>query len=289
MAFFTEKNLRGYHFKLYPDLQEFVNTTKALNSSNFWDYIPQFKKLLKSNFISDFLATELQKMDEMFDYDFLNQDVGIDIIKLPEYTLTLGKLFESTFLGGNRPEVVGFGSDMMFCNLGPGTLEVEIYEFPCDHPLEVFDKTKTITLKNRLFQNKGDIIKLRAGKDIIKILNVNETAFQLYLVSSDIQDLVWHYDEKTLRPLYATAGKSQTSRIQCMLMMLANLGSKQSIPLLKKLATAKQHFLRWSAIKTITALSPEDGYPLLKEAMHDPHPHVRNASKTTLQLLENPN
>ena len=286
MAFFNEKNLRGYHFTLYPDLKEFINATKELNSNNFWDHASDFERLLKSRFIPDFLAIELQRMDEVFDYDFLNQDVGIDIIKLPNYTLTLGKLFESTFLGGNRPEVVGFGSDMMFYNLGPGALEIEIYEFPDNQPLDVFDKSVKVTLKKSFVQNKGDIVKLRAGKDIIKILNVNEIAFQLYLVSSEIQDLVWHYDEKTLMPLYATAGKSQASRIQCMLMMLAQLGSKHAIPLLKKLTSVKQHFLRWSAIKTILALSPDDGYPLLQDAVHDPHPHVRNASKATLQVFE---
>lgn len=285
MAFFGEKNLYGFHFELYPELEKFINETKTLREEEFWGMFRPFKHLAHSNFIPKLIGNECQKIAELFDYDQINQDVGIDIIKLPHYTLTLGKLFENSFIDGNRPEVVGFASDMMFYNLGPGTLEVEIYEVSINQNLDIFDKRKKPTLKSKAVQNVGDIITLKAGREIIKITKLNDIAYQLYLVSSKVQNLVWHYDENTLEPKYATAGKSQSSRLQCAMMILAELGSTRALPYIKELTKSNEHFLRWDAVKVLLALNPEEGKPYLEKALKDPHPHVRCAAKSTLSIF----
>jgi len=287
MPFFSRKNLYGYHFTLYPDLEVFFNATKTIGPKNFHDYIPHFKKLIKSRFVADFLTIEAQKINETRDYDMLDQDIGMQILNTPEYIINFGKLPKESFVEGNRPEAIGFESTMVSCNLGPGNIELEIYEVPKDQHLDIFDRSKIPTLKRKIVQKVGDFLTINAGKEVVKVIGVDQDAFQIYMVSTEVQELVWHYHEKTLEPIYSTVGSPQISRLQCVMMMLANLGSQKAVFTLKKLISAKEHFLRWSAIKTILALNPTEGYPLLVDATNDPHPHVQKAATTTLALWSN--
>jgi hypothetical protein len=150
---------------------------------------------------------------------------------------------------------------------------------------EIFDEKCLPTLTFAGTQKPGDCIKLRAGVDILKIIEMDVDLFQLYVVSHTKRTLVWHYDAASVRPLYSSAGRGQASAVEQAVELIVNLDGDPGIDRLIDVYNAEEHFLRWAAVKAALALNAPAGIELLRRAKSDRHPHIRNAANRTESFL----
>lgn len=282
MAFFTLRNMNNYYKDLYPDLYDFIQKTNESIPNGVDKCIPHFQKLINSSFLSQFLNTEANKIASCFDYDNIQQDVSFELLALNNYTIGISKLTFSLLEESNRPELVSFSNDMILCNLGPGNLMVELYETAQKNNI-IFDKNDKPIFKQKITLAPKDCISVKANLNIVKMVDMTEELLLISLASTESHGLMWHYDAKSLEPLYYSASNIQDSRIQNAISILLNTGDVESIPTLKTLAKSHRHFIRWDAIKAVIALDPKEGYELLLDAKNDPHPYVSFAANDTLE------
>src|SRR2546429_8706694 len=75
------------------------------------------------------------------------------------------------------------------------------------------------------------------------------------------------------------------SRLQSAARLRAEVGGQSSLPGLRKLLEHKDHFVRWTALRSIMAIDTGEGAALVREALNDSHPHVRNAAARSLAKI----
>ena len=213
MPYFSTETFDSARAVEFPELAELISETKAMAPASFWEALPVFRRFFASKFACRFLARELKEIDAVDDYDALISDVGIELIRLPAYKLWIGRLQSADVWASAQTELASFANDIIYCNLGPGTLGIEIYKTPAKQINSIFDRESIPSLLESGRQHPGDILSLHAGKHILKITDFGSDVFQIYVVSTRAKSLVWHYDFQTLKPLYCSAGRGRASSI----------------------------------------------------------------------------
>lgn len=98
--------------------------------------------------------------------------------------------------------------------------------------------------------------------------------------------LTVEYDSRTLRFAGASSSDELSSRIQLMLSLLRTLDRRDSAPLFREMVGGPNFFDRWHAMREFLALDSEQALPCLRDmAERDPHPEVRAAARSTLDLF----
>lgn len=98
--------------------------------------------------------------------------------------------------------------------------------------------------------------------------------------------LAVEYDSRTLRFAGASSSGELSSRIQLMLTLLRAMDRRDAVPFFREMVTGPHFFDRWHAMREFLALDAEEALPCLREmAERDPHPEVRSAARSTLDLL----
>jgi hypothetical protein len=179
-----------------------------------------------------------------------------------------------------------YAVDFLTCNLGPGTLEFQIYETPDTQDNRLFDRSQKPSLLDQRRIQAGEIIGARAGKDILRLVDPSPGICQMHCVSATVSStLVWHYDVATLEPLYCTAGNQMSSRLEMAIAVLARMADAHALPAIRALCDHEDHFVRWSAIRTALALDPQGSLDILERAKADGHQHVRAAATKVLSAI----
>lgn len=286
MPIFSRQSFRGYHRTLFPQLAQLLDRTTPSHPDGFWANAEAFNDFFKSDFVTRFFEVELQKIAEQFDYSTEVLESGITLLQTADYSLAIGKLNHESMIFDRPAGMAAFENNVMYCNLGPGSLSVAIYEVPNDQMNHVFDRTLRPQLSRTFVQEKGEVISLRAGRDVLQLTGGTGKSYQIFFISKAVDSLIWFYDETSLLPTYCTASSNRASRIQSALHTLVRLGSKKAIPQIQATFQSADHFVRWSAVRAALALDEVAGRELLGLALCDPHPHVRTAAERTVTSLE---
>lgn len=64
--------------------------------------------------------------------------------------------------------------------------------------------------------------------------------------------------------------------------VLSLFDSESSIPAFEVMSNHPSYYVRWRAIQGLAYISTDLGMKKLKEALHDKHPHVRQAAEKAL-------
>ncbi|TBF75772.1 HEAT repeat domain-containing protein [Rhizobium leguminosarum] len=287
MPFFSFENFRKDDAQRYPSLAALVESAMESNAPrDFWSFLPQLSEFFHSDFTSRFLLNELNEIGADINYDSLVYDVGIEIIRFPEFTIWIGSSRNRSFGEAGRSELASFANDIIYYNLGPSAVQVTQYRCPPSQVNSIFDRSLRPEFVRQFRQKPGDVIKLHAGKDILDIVGGTEDTYQMYVVSTRAQSLVWHYDAETLEPLYCSAGSTRASSIQQSLDILVELNFRAGLDAIASTFEARDHFVRWSAVKAALAIDDRTGREILRRALQDPHPHVRKAAARTVKILD---
>ncbi|MGZ8285945.1 MAG: HEAT repeat domain-containing protein [Allosphingosinicella sp.] len=98
--------------------------------------------------------------------------------------------------------------------------------------------------------------------------------------------LTVEYDSLTLRFAGASSSDELSSRIQLMLSLLRTMDRQDAAPFFREILSGPHFFDRWHAMREFLALDAEQALPCLRDmAERDPHPEVRAAARSTLDLF----
>lgn len=262
-----------------PTLDRLFESTEGCNSENFWDFEAAFQDFFASDFLSNFLRGELRKIASEKDYDRVLSDDEVELVRGEGFRVSMGKLKARS----DYSEVICYASDFMYINLGPSKLRLEVFNIPANCDITFFDRTVRLSPVYRREQAVGEIIKVNAGRDILKFAPLEFDTFQLFIVSLKPRvPLLWHFDAKTFEPKYCTSANLMSSRLQTAMDILVRMGRADAIPEIAGAARSKDHFVRWSAISSVLCMDELEGTRLLKGALEDPHPDVREAAAEAL-------
>lgn len=253
----------------------------------FWTCEAQFAGLLNSDFLQRFIGFELDQLLNTPQYiPDLSNEYEMTILKTRDYTLALKIVVPE----GNlvRPPYSSAEHNMLgLCN--PTVAQIEIFEQANPFPVNILERSRTLTFKECITLNQFEYKILPASKEAYRLLSNDTTRVFLSFSSGLVERIRWDYNAVTFAPERALAADNSASRLQFAAKVLAMFGCDSSINPLKCLLQHQDHFVRWSAIQSIFTIDNELGYQLLQECANDPHPHVRNAAKRTLKQFGNLN
>jgi hypothetical protein len=194
---------------------------------------------------------------------------------------------------GNNKYLFSLPSDTILMNLGRISFEIIPHEIPPECDLEVFDTSHELGRGRVIKVDVGEVCFIDAKVTVPEML-VSGDLLVLKIFSTQQQQLGWAYKKSDLMPVFALAVTANVSRLQVIselfLIWSDKFGFNQtSVDILKKIATNKAHFVRWTAIQCLFKMSPENGKIFLEAALEDKHPHVRQAAKLSWNRLYNNN
>ena len=127
---------------------------------------------------------------------------------------------------------------------------------------------------------RGEVFAAEAWSHVVEPYG---DALILFLRSAPVYPTQWVYDRETLRPIALVPGSRALDRVQHTLNLLSHIGSAEDAEVCFRLARHPAHAIRWQAVKTACALEHPDAVALLKNAVDDVHPEIREAASQALR------
>lgn len=191
-------------------------------------------------------------------------------------------------LDRNGPASIAFtGLRSVFRFLRAGRATLSLWESPDITPSFSAETSGRCRLLERRAISDGDLIELDGRRQGFVIEQAQSDI--VYLQASTplgSAPLAVEYDSQTLRFAGASSSGELSSRIQLMLSLLRTLDRQDSAPFFSEMAVGPNFFDRWHAMREFLALDAAQALPCLREmARRDPHPEVRAAARSTLELF----
>src|SRR5207248_2549856 len=143
--------------------------------------------------------------------------------------------------------------------LGPGSVSAQVYVQPPHVRNEVFDLQARLLPDAEVRLGPGEMVKFRAGHHVIGASHCDAPTMTVLFASDVRRSLLWEYDPATLMPTRALATETGSSRLQYTARLLAEVGGQSSLPGLRKLLEHNDHFVRWTALRSIMAIDAGEG------------------------------
>ncbi|RMH36862.1 MAG: HEAT repeat domain-containing protein [Gammaproteobacteria bacterium] len=153
---------------------------------------------------------------------------------------------------------------------------------------DIFNREYKLYLHDKKIMNVGDIFIFNPGGKAIDLVPIGRATLLLILNYNIEEFLIWHFDRKNKFPVGVSAASFMDSRMQMAALALGKMsdGRDSDISALKKLLGHPRHFVRWQAMQSLGTLRPQDCLVALREALQDPHPHVRRAALKSLRRVQ---
>ena len=202
----------------------------------------------------------------------------------PNY-LTLHRGREWTIRAGRYERTSSFiyssPFHMLLCPITDCSLQVHHYELPDGVNLDVFDSKVRLKFKESRRYKRGEVIKVDGRLDAIDV-TTDTSSMVLKLTSRHFVSQQWAFDRECLLAQQAIASEIVDSELVSLVGVLGAMQAYVSIDVLKKLTLHRRHFVRWSALQSLARISTAEALPLVRDALLDPHVHVRNAALKAL-------
>lgn len=270
-----------------PALGEFAARTEEHLSEHgpdgIWDCQPGFEALIRPEFVRDLLRTELERVAENSCY-LPNGTFDTLMLVQGGHFLLVARLF----VHGRplpRARVFSRPEHMLIGVAGPAPLTLDVFHEASGYRNDVFDRARSIEGPERLLLSPGMVARLHAGRDCPLPVDPEETTLGFVMVSRPLQRVQWAYAADTRRAVRALAADPTASRLEFAAQTLAELGDTRAVVNVKSLCDHPDHFVRWSAIRSLMRLDVRAGLGILRRAQDDPHPHVRNAAARALRKM----
>jgi hypothetical protein len=247
-----------------------------------------FCDLVESSFLTELVNHELSLLveDPAVVADGLRSETAFDVAQTADWTLSVRIMAPRA----TADDLIWSSAEHLLLGIpavrGARELEFIRYEQPAPEPCEVLDPDRILMRRGRTTTGPGQVRLLQAGKDVLQSAAGTAAALILVLTSAPVMPFRWGYDVGSLRPVKIAASGGASWRLDYAMRLLAAARDKESVPVLNKLAGHEHHFVRWTAIRAVTALDPAAGTALIKEAAAgDPHPHIRQAAGQALAMF----
>lgn len=100
-----------------------------------------------------------------------------------------------------------------------------------------------------------------------------------------IQPMEWLFSKTTLHAWQASDADLHSTQLRVAAHVLGKIAHQTSLEPLLKLSRHPHHAVRWAAIQNLGRISRTIALVRVREAVSDPHPHIRRAAAKTLQQL----
>jgi hypothetical protein len=177
-------------------------------------------------------------------------------------------------------------SHQLLAAVGPDPVVGDRYEQAAAPDPEVMRAEYPLTRRERVTLREAEVLSLRARRDVFDFLPLPEARYLLILDGPRVHTQQWVYARETGTPVASLAADPHDARLEAAMRLLRVLGHTAAAPVVASFATHDAHFVRWTAIRHTMGLDPERGVELLRAALDDPHPHVRNAARKALQRVD---
>jgi HEAT repeat protein len=202
----------------------------------------------------------------------------------PFFTLSLRYLITPQ----RKDRLFGQACNQIIAPVNQRAVKLSCYHQPRPWPNDVFDRSRGLVFKGEKTLNFAESIYFAACEDIFLIQSESDEDTPPLLaifVSPEKFPVRWEYDSVTLDPVRATAVDNSASRLEFVVSLLSTMGDRSSLPALERLLVHPAHFVRWATLQAIFRLDRVRGIAGLRNALSDPHEHVRNAAARSLTKI----
>ena len=162
---------------------------------------------------------------------------------------------------------------------------VDKYTTPEDWRAEVFDPTVKLSFLERIQLNPGDVLEIMP-ENICYHFKFAEPTIFLKIQSQDMfVPFEWSFDSGSLQAWQCIATEPKDSYAHHLCMAAGELADERFLQPLNDMLTHGRHQIRWAAAQALAEISFEHAERALYQLADDPHPHVKNAVKNTLQKM----
>lgn len=169
--------------------------------------------------------------------------------------------------------------------LGGAPLTVERYCLPEVFRNDVFDPAVRVTPLDHVTVAKNEALQLDTRR-MAYYFQVPQPVAMLRIESAPVRPLEWLFSRQTLQAWQANDSTLAYTQLRVAAYVLGKVAHQSSIAPLRKLAEHSHHAVRWAAIQNLGRLNRSEALIKIREAVNDPHPHVRRAAQKTLDIFE---
>jgi len=164
---------------------------------------------------------------------------------------------------------------------------VDRYRLISQGSLDEVDSNATLEFISNEWISPFSIIRKAGNGEIIDFVSDENTekSFSLRVVCRPITSFQINFDRESGKTFGVTPVDSMASNLITMLSLLSDTSSHKSIEYIEPFIRHDLHFVRWEAIRTTFSIDEKAGLKLLKNALSDPHGHVRKAAAATLEKI----
>lgn len=210
-------------------------------------------------------------------------EVSFILHRCPNFTLELRALLQAS--GHSRSQrLISAVCDQYYAPVA-GTVMVRKFLQKSPDPNEALDPSRVLEDIGVTHLHAGDVFPVRAGYDLFEAESSSAASVLLILHRAPHLRYHWIYNRTTLAPEVLMSADQSSSRIQFALRILAELPHEDSLANLESLMDHPDHFIRWEAVRQSFSLSEDLGMRLLRRALNDVHPEVREAAEQTATEL----
>jgi hypothetical protein len=191
-------------------------------------------------------------------------------------------------LGASGPASIAFtGRRSIYRFLRSGDAVVSLWEAPDIEPGFSAETSGRCRLVERRAVSDGDLLELDGRRHGFVIEYARSDIVYLQAATPlGSAPLTVEYDSRTFRFAGASSSDELSSRIQLMLSLLRTMDRQDSAPFFREMVGSAHFFDRWHAMREFLALDAVQALPCLREmAERDPHPELRTAARSTLDLF----
>ena len=265
-----------------PHLAEFLGAvSRHFNPDapdTFWECEPALRKLLATPVAREVVNEELGKLGEIPDH--------VGDWSPTELILHRGggTAMSLSFSGVSKRYLHVLPYHAIYAVLDSEKIVYDRYPLPKGYRNDLFDPNLRLGPAESGVLSRNDVLRIPCGENAFDF-KIQKPVMMLKFVTTAILPLEWLFKRETLQAWQANDADLSFTQLRVAADVLGKMAHQSSMKALKLMTGHGHHAVRWSAIQNLGRINRTEAILKLKEAVNDPHPHVRNAAQKTLQKL----
>jgi hypothetical protein len=246
---------------------------------SFWNCEAALRRLLEAGGPAAWLNRELAALaqDPYYAGDWHAGEVALQ--RTPCWALSL------VLLDGPRRYIHALPYLALYSPLGGSRLEATRYRLPEGYANDVFDPSLRLRKEGQVSAGTGELLRIESDRFAYDF-DIRQPVPVLRLASNTLLPLEWLFSKSTLQAWQANDADLRFTQLRVGAYVAGRLAHQSSIEALRRLSTHSHHAVRWAAIQSLGRLDRAEALARIRDALADPHPHVRRAAQKTLDQVE---
>ncbi|MDB5987626.1 MAG: repeat protein [Nevskia sp.] len=245
---------------------------------SFWELEDEFRQLVQSDAVLQFLRQELAQMVET--------PARIGQWRPNQLIIHRGRGFAlSVWMVEQERRYIHSTSFLGMCApIGADCLDYAIYKLPPDYRNSMFDPAVKLEPAGTGLTAPGGVLLLQSKQYAYDFQGTRPQPV-LKFATASFEPMEWLFSKDSLQAWQANDSELVWTQLRVAAYVLGRLADESSRAPLEQLSSHPNHAVRWAVIQSLGRLSRSAVMPKLETAINDPHPHIRRAAARTLQQL----